>query len=86
MPLGNVLGEFVGKVTSVRISELGGGQRRLEIDSTGEARGGPTTHAYDGAETGGLLSRTSAALTWSLRGDSEAPEPGWSATASRNLQ
>jgi hypothetical protein len=39
MPLGNVLGEVVAKVTSVRISDLGGGQRRLEIDSTGEVKG-----------------------------------------------
>jgi hypothetical protein len=39
MPLGNVLGEVVAKITSVRISELGGGQRRIEIDSTGEVKG-----------------------------------------------
>ena len=26
MPLGNVLGEFTGKATSVKISELGGGK------------------------------------------------------------
>jgi hypothetical protein len=39
MALGNVLGEFTGKVTSVRITDLGGGRRRLEIDSTGEVKG-----------------------------------------------
>lgn len=39
MALGNVLGEFTGKVTSVRITDLGGGQRRLELDSTGATTG-----------------------------------------------
>jgi hypothetical protein len=40
MPFGNVLErEFTAKVTSVRISELGGGRRRTEIDSTGAAKG-----------------------------------------------
>jgi hypothetical protein len=39
MPFGAVLGEVVAKVTSVRVSELGGGQRRTEIDSTGEVKG-----------------------------------------------
>jgi len=39
MPLGNALGEAIGKITSVRISELSGGQRRTEIDVTGEISG-----------------------------------------------
>src|SRR5215510_3847289 len=39
MPLGNVLGEFTAKAMSVRISELGGGQRRVEADFSGEATG-----------------------------------------------
>jgi len=39
MPLGNSLGEAVGKITSVRISELSGGQRRTELDVTGEITG-----------------------------------------------
>lgn len=39
MPLGNVLGEFTGKVMSVRHSDLGGGQVRLELDLTGETTG-----------------------------------------------
>ncbi len=39
MPFGNALGEVVAKMTSVRITDLGGGQRRLEVDSTGEVKG-----------------------------------------------
>jgi hypothetical protein len=31
-----------------------------------DSRGGPATHAYDWAETGRVLSRTSTALKWSL--------------------
>jgi hypothetical protein len=39
MPLGNNIAEFVLKMTSVRQTDLGGGQRRLEIDYTGEVSG-----------------------------------------------
>jgi len=39
MPLGNVLGEFTGKVMSVSQSELGGGQRRIEVNLAGETTG-----------------------------------------------
>jgi hypothetical protein len=44
MPLGEVLGEVVGKVTSVRYSDLGGGQTKAEIDATGEAKGRAPGH------------------------------------------
>lgn len=39
MPLGNVLGEFTLKVMSVRHSEMGGGQVRIEVDLAGEGTG-----------------------------------------------
>lgn len=39
MPLGNSIAEFVLKMTSVRHTDLGGGQRRLEIDYVGEVSG-----------------------------------------------
>jgi hypothetical protein len=39
MPLGNVIGEFTGKIMSVRQTELGGGQLRVELDTAGEASG-----------------------------------------------
>jgi hypothetical protein len=39
MPLGNSLGEFVFKVLSVRQSDLGGDQRRIEGDYGGEVTG-----------------------------------------------
>ncbi len=81
MPLGNVLGEFVGKATSVRITDLGGGQRRLEIDSTGEAKGqvpgqifstmtveGVPGHPVTYAITGALLAASGAVVQFSGRG------------------
>jgi hypothetical protein len=81
MPLGNVLGEFVGKATSVRISDLGGGQRRLEIDSTGEAKGqvsgqifgtmvveGMPGHAVTYSITGAILAASGAVVRFSGRG------------------
>ena len=81
MPLGNVLGEFVGKVTSARISDLGGGQRRLALDSTGEAKGQApgqlfSTMVIDGvpgrpvtyAITGTLLAASGAVVRFSGRG------------------
>ena len=39
MSLGNVLGEFSAKITSLKQTELGGGQRRIEIDTIGENTG-----------------------------------------------
>jgi hypothetical protein len=40
MPLGNnSIGAFVGKVVSIRHSDMGGGQRKLESDLAGEATG-----------------------------------------------
>ena len=39
MPFGNSLGEFVLKVLSVRQSDLGGNQRRIEGDYGGEVTG-----------------------------------------------
>jgi hypothetical protein len=39
MPLGNVLGEFVLKAMSVRHTEIGGGQVRIDIDLAGEGTG-----------------------------------------------
>ena len=39
MPWGNSIGEFVGKVMSIRHNDIGGGQRKLESDLAGEASG-----------------------------------------------
>jgi hypothetical protein len=39
MPFGNSLGEFVFKMTSVRQTDLGGGQLRIEADFAGEVSG-----------------------------------------------
>ncbi len=39
MPLGNVMGEFTVNITSLKQTELGGGQIRIEIDAAGEATG-----------------------------------------------
>jgi hypothetical protein len=39
MPLGNVIGEFTGKIMSVRQTDLGGGQLRVELDAAGETSG-----------------------------------------------
>ena len=81
MPLGNVLGELVAKVTSVRISDVGGGQRRIEIDSTGEVKGqipgqafGTTTieglpgQAVTYSSTGTILAASGAVVLVSGRG------------------
>jgi len=81
MPLGNVLGEFAGKATSVRITDLGGGQRRLEIDSTGEAKGqvpgqifstmtveGVPGHPVTYSIAGALLATSGAVVQFSGRG------------------
>jgi len=81
MPFGNVLGEVTAKITSVRISELGGGQRRLEIDSTGEVKGqvpgqafatmiveGVPGHAVTWTSTGTILAASGAVVRTSGRG------------------
>lgn len=81
MSLGDVLGEFTGKVTSVRITDLGGGQRRLELDATGEAKGqvqgqifstmtveGSPGHPVTYSITGGLLAASGAVVQFSGRG------------------
>lgn len=39
MPLGEVLAEVVSKVTSVRYSDIGGGQTKAEVDASGDAKG-----------------------------------------------
>ena len=39
MPLGTVLGEFQLKATSIRQTDIGGGQVRIEGDYTGEGAG-----------------------------------------------
>ena len=81
MPLGNVLGEVTAKVTSVRITDLGGGQRRVEIDSTGEVKGqvpgqgfatmiieGIPGHAVTYASTATILAASGAVVRVSGRG------------------
>jgi hypothetical protein len=81
MPLGNAFGEAVGKVTSVRISELSGGQRRTEIDITGEIKGqvpgqafttlvieGVPGHAATYTSTSTLLAASGAVVRISGRG------------------
>jgi len=39
MPFGNSLGEYVFNVMSVRQNDMGGGQKRIEIDYGGEVTG-----------------------------------------------
>lgn len=81
MPLGNALGEAIGKITSVRITELGGGQRRTELDVTGEVTGqaagqifttivleGLPGHAATYASTSTLLAASGAVIRASGRG------------------
>jgi hypothetical protein len=81
MPLGTVLGEFTGKVTAVRITDLGGGQRRLEIDSTGAATGqvagkifssmtveGSRGRPVTYSITGGLLAASGAVIQFTGQG------------------
>jgi len=81
MPLGTALGEVTAKITSVRISELGGGQRRTEIDSTGDVKGqipgqafatlvveGVRGHAATWTSTGTILAASGAVVRISSRG------------------
>ena len=39
MPLGNVLGEFTAKITSLKQTELSGGQIKIELNTVGEGTG-----------------------------------------------
>jgi len=39
MPLGNLLGEFSAKITSLKQTELSGGQIKIEINTVGEGTG-----------------------------------------------
>jgi hypothetical protein len=45
MPLGNVLGEFSAKITSLKQTELSGGQIKIEMNTVGEGTGQLTSHA-----------------------------------------
>jgi hypothetical protein len=66
MPLGNVLGEFTVKAMSVRHSDMGGGQVRVEIDLAGEG-------------TGQLPGQHVGTLTLIVGSDPNRPNP-WSYT------
>jgi hypothetical protein len=66
MPLGNVLGEFILKAMSVRQSEIGGGQVRLEVDLAGEG-------------TGQLPGQNIGTLTVTVGSDPTRPNP-WAYT------
>jgi hypothetical protein len=81
MPLGTVLGEFDDRVSSVKVRDLSGGQRCIEIDSTGEAKGqGPDqifgTVSIEGMAgrsvtykvTGTILTISGAVIRYSGRG------------------
>ena len=46
MPFGNVMGEAVMKQSSGRQSDLGGGQKQVEIDYAGEATGEMRGNTY----------------------------------------
>jgi hypothetical protein len=39
MPLGNVIGEFTASILSIKQTDLGGGQVRIELDTAGESAG-----------------------------------------------
>ena len=58
MPLGTNLGEFIGKVTSVGITGLGGGDQRIEIDSTGEAKGQGPDQIFGTVSIEGMAGRS----------------------------
>ncbi|MBI3302669.1 MAG: hypothetical protein HYZ72_11445 [Deltaproteobacteria bacterium] len=62
MPLGNVLGEFTLKVMSVRQSDIGGGQVRIEVDLAGEG-------------TGQLPGQNIGTLAVVVGGDTNRPNP-----------
>ena len=81
MPLGTILEEFIGKVTSGEITGLGSGDQRIESDFTGEARGqGPDqifgTVSIEGMAgpsvtykvTGTILTDSGAVIRYSGRG------------------
>jgi hypothetical protein len=67
MPLGDVLGEFTLKVMSVRHTDLGGGQVRLEVDLAGEGTGQlPGQHV--GTLTATVASNPDRPAPWSYTG------------------
>jgi hypothetical protein len=81
MPVGTVLGEFIGKVTSVEITGLGGGDQHLESDFTGEAKGqmpgqifgtmiieGTAGRSVTYKVTGAILASSGAVIRYSGRG------------------
>jgi hypothetical protein len=81
MPLDTVLGEFVDKVTPVGITGLGGGQRCIESDFTGEAKGqvpgqifgtmiieGKAGRSVTYKVTGAILASSGAVIRYSGRG------------------
>jgi hypothetical protein len=81
MPLGTVLGEFIGKVTSVGITGLGGGDQCIESDFTGEAKGqvpgqifgtmiieGTASRSVTYKVTGTILASSGAVIRYSGRG------------------
>ena len=66
MPLGNVLGEFTMKAMSIRQTDMGGGQVRIEGDFAGEG-------------TGQLPGQNVGTLTVIIGSDPKRPRP-WSYT------
>ena len=81
MPLGTILGEFIGKVTSVGITGLGGGDQCIESDFTGEAKGqvpgqifgmmiieGTAGRSVTYKVTGAILASSGAMIRYSGRG------------------
>ena len=81
MSLGTVLGEFIGKVTSVGITSLGGGDQCIENDFTGEAKGqvpgqifgtmiieGTAGRSVAYKVTGAILASSGAMIRYSGRG------------------
>ena len=81
MPLGTNLGEFIGKVTSVGITGLDGGDQCIESDFTGEAKGqvpgqifgtmiieGTAGHSVAYKVTGAILASSGAVIRYSGRG------------------
>ena len=81
MPLGTILGEFIGKVTSVGITSLGGGDQCIENDFTGEAKGqvpgqifgtmiieGTAGRSVTYKVTGAILASSGAVIRYSGRG------------------
>ena len=58
MSLDTVLGEFVDKVSSVKVRDLGDGQRCIEIDPTGEAKGQGLDQIFGTVSIEGMAGRS----------------------------